>query len=239
MKSVLSLTRPLRRRKVQRGRKLNPRQKKEVKSLIRVQQELKYFVSSALNQALVTNAANVIGTNFDIPQSAGASSDTTRIGDQIEWCGNMEFRFSILHRLVAAGPNVSHSRVLIFQWHDTSQATPFPVAAQIFLNGPTGGIDPWSNYNHDYRHQYRIMYDTQVLTTVATAAVPPAAICNDNTGTRVITKHISMKKASKKVSYVAGGLQASNRFFIYYVSDAAAGFEPLITYSTKVFFRDS
>lgn len=216
-------------------RKLNKRQQKQVKSIIRRGQELKYFVFPQTPIG-VTSGGSLTGIPFDIPQSAGASTDTSRIGDSIMWCGSIDFRLQITNGLGVTSDQYNNVRVVIFQWHDTSTATPFPIVSNIFINGPSGSPDVYSQYNHDYRHEYKILFDRTFTTVSGNSAAnttqPPNLTINRN-------YKISLKKARKNVQYVGGSGQGSNRLFIFYISDSALATHPSIIYTTKVFFRDS
>lgn len=220
--------------RARRGRKLTPRQKQEVRTLINRRAELKYF-HSVLAPAISTSAFAITGVPFDIPQSAGASTDTTRIGDSITWCGTLEMNFNMVN---SNAQNYNYERIIIFQWHDASSAAPVPTVAHVLLNGPSGAADILSSYNHDYRHQYTILFDNVYSTaglTTSAANTPTTSATN----LPVQRIRISLTKLAKKnVQYIAGSGQANNRLFIISGSgDVVNG--PVISWDTKVFFRDS
>lgn len=220
-----------------KGKALSKRQKADVKRILALQQELKYFPFNFVPTTL-TNAFVIDGTMFDVPQSATVGQlDTKRIGDSIMWCGTMEVNLQIVNGLGATGDTFNNCRVIILQWHDTSTATPFPVVTQVLLNGPSTVPDIYSTYNHDYRHQYTILFDETYLTVGPNGPNNPP---QSNVATGIHKIRINLTKlARKNAQFVAGGGQGSNRFFMIYGSDSQLATHPNMTFASKVFFRDS
>lgn len=208
-------------------RKLNPRQKREVKKLIDVGTELYYQVGTLNNQS-ITTVGSIIGTPFDIAQGI---TDSDRTGDSIHWCGTMEFRIRITNGLGSTGDVYNNVRCIIFQYHPNTT----PTIGTVLLTGASGVIDFLSPYSHDNRQTYKILFD-KVFTTVGnnSSASNPYA---DNV-TLYRSYKISLKRATKKVQYVAGTTVGTNRFFIILLSDSSLVTHPTVSYTTKVFYRD-
>lgn len=203
-------------------RPLNVRQKKQVKSLIRNVQELKYHVTNASAVALSSSPAL-----RDISAVAQGDTDQTRDGDRLQLCGKIDFHFSLL---IADTTNII--RITWFQWKPGTT----PAASDIYLNGPSGAIDVYSTYSHDNRQMYRILSD-KMYNMVGNAAT--AQTCNTTTTQIVRKQRINLKKVRKMVQYGGGGTDGTNKIYFFVFSDSALVTHPLITYSTKLFFRDS
>lgn len=210
------------RRRRFRGRKLNKRQKFQVKRLIRNVQELKYFEGSSQNADISTSPAIL-----DISAVSQGDTDTTRDGDRLQWVGKIDFRYSLD---IADATNII--RVMIFQWKPNSS----PAAGSLFLNGPTGAVDVWSNYGHDHRQEYTILYDkTYSLVGNGGAATVPTT-----TSSQIVRfVRISLKRIAKMAQFTAGTTAGTNKLYLYLISDSALVGNPTITFSAKVFFRDS
>lgn len=221
------------RSKTMYGRKLNPKQKKEVKTIIARRQELKYFhyVQAA---TAVSTTADVSGSPFDIVQG---DQDQERDGDRLQWCGTLEFNLQVVSGQTAGTSDLYNNvRVMLFQWHPTSTSAPSPVASDVLSQGPSGNPDIYSVYNHDTRQNYKILFDRVYRVTLNTNGT---IADNSNSTTGIRRLRISMKKARKDVQYVGNGLQGTNRIFLLTVSDSALATHPTLAFASKIFFRDS
>lgn len=214
--------------KGKRGRKLNYRQKGEVKRLIRGNMETKYKFTNSTAGFAVSAAAQIDGTFFDIAQGV---ADTNRVGDRLKWGSKIHLNL----QMVASGDDYNTFRWMLVQWHPTSTAAPTPVMADILLNGPSAAPDVLSQYNHDNRQNYRVLWDRKYIVTGAAAANKPIT----SIVARYVTATISLKRARKMVQYQGGGLHATNRLFLIYMSDSAAIPHPTASVTTKVFFTDA
>lgn len=208
---------------IKNQRKLNKRQTKQVKTLIRNKQELKYFFYNSA-PATVTTTPFVDSAPFDIVQG---TADTNRIGDGMQWAGSIDLRY---HLNIADTSN--NIRVVIFQWHGKD----VPVAPDVFIIGPSGFPDIYSVYNHDTRDQYKILYDKnhQMVGNGTTGFVATTG------SVQFHAVKIPLTRAKKDVQWVGGGVaNGSNRLYMYTCSDSNALTHPTITFASKVFFRDS
>lgn len=220
-------------------RKLNKRQANQVKRIVNVGRELKYFQSnSGVAFNIDDSTYQPFGTPFDVAQG---TTDVTRVGDSLNWCGKIELKFVIKNgKAGTAASNVTH-RIIMFQWHPLSQATPFPIASQVLLPGPTGNPDIHSQYSHDYRHDYKILFDKRYVTVNDDTVNTGLGNCITTGGVIARSYRISLKKAKKNVQYAGGGPQGTNRIFMMTFNDDphANAIKSTMTYTTKIFFRDS
>lgn len=207
-------------------RKLNERQKRQVKKIMKKPLELKYFYYFPPAVVAISTTMALIGVPFDVPQGIG---DTQRVGDHLQWAGSIDFRFTL-----TAADTTNIVRVAIVQWKSQSTAAPIPTPSDFFLNGPTGAPDIWSPFSHDNRNSITVLFDrTFELIGNGTANFPVTNI------TQISRKYsVSLKKAAKEVQFNAAGGQGKNRLFLAYVSDSAVATHPTIQYTTKTFFRD-
>lgn len=210
-------------------------QKRQVRSMISHNAELKYNFNSSATTA-ITNTYTISGVPFDIAQGV---TDTQRVGDRLTWCGNLEINLQVLNGQGATGDIFNNLRVIVFQWHPNQT----PTAALLLLNGPSGVPDIYSVFNHDNRQMYTVVHD-RVYKTVgnANAATTP----NTNmisTGVRRYKINLRKKRYpspfQSEVQFVAGGATATNRMFVALVSDSALATHPSFTAAWKMFFRDS
>lgn len=208
---------------------LSKRQKRDVTRLIHRNQELKY-VAGSQNAAAVSSTATVVGNPFDVSQG---DTDSQRDGDQLMWCGHIDFRVSVTNSQGATGDIYNNVRIIIFQWHPNST----PSAANILLNGATGAPDCYSLYNHDLRQQFKILFDKVFVTAGNGNAATTPNTNIVNTGVKVYK--IPLTKATKKVQYSGGGLTGTNRLYIFQVSDSVLVTHPTVSWSLKTVFRDS
>lgn len=215
------------RSKTMRGRKLNPKQKKEVKTLIARRQELKFFSTNASGTMTSTLG---IASMSDIPQG---STDSDRDADRLQLCGTMDIRVSFTNGLGATGDLFNTIRFIIFQWHPNST----PTTTSILLNGPTGAVDVHSHYNHDNRQEYKILLDRTIKT------FGPGSSTSNPTTSGVSKFHRYLiplgKKVSKYMQFQAGSTTGTNKIYYILGSDSALATHPSYLMSTKLFFRDS
>lgn len=215
-----------RRRRV-RGRKLNKRQRHQVKRMIHSEQEIKYSIGN-LDVNTITNAGFITGAPWNIAQG---DTDQTRDGDTLKWIGKMHVRLGLV---CADTTNVV--RIIIFQWHPTSDNAPTPDVQDILAIGPSGSPDTLSHYNHDERQNFRVIFDKAYsLVGNGTADTYPGT-----TSTVIYRRYkISLRKARKRVQFTAGTTEGTNKFFFLAITDSAAGPNPEVAFSIKTFFTDS
>lgn len=200
------------------GRKLNQRQKSEVKRIVSIRQEHKYFQTGINVSPIIapTTCVNLIS-------DSQGDLDTNHTGDKI-MLGSIEFRYNIqgLSTHVATSPG-SIVRVILFQWRPSS--TPLP--GNILLSDPvTGNITPDSFYAVDNKHNYGILYDrTHALSYAGTLAGTSYA----STGTSIVYRHgrIKPKRFAKQVQFIGGSATVcTNGLWLLYCSFDVAGNAP-------------
>jgi len=156
----------------------------------------------------------------------------------------MEINIQFVNGLGATADIYNNIRFIVFQWHPMTTGTPYPATSgsDILMTGPSGSVDIYSVYNHDTRQCYTILYD-RVFTTIGCGNNGVATGANvgvsDVTSSGVHQIRIPLTKARKDVQYNAGGLQATNRLGMFWVSDSSLATHPTLAFMSKVFFRDS
>lgn len=219
----------MRRRKHRRvgGRKLNKRQRKEVKQLIIKPMELKYGITNQATRVVGTTA--LIDYITAVSQGSG---DNQRIGDTLNWCGKMEMAVQFHNGAGANSGPWTTFRFIMFQWHPNST----PVAANILLNGANGAIGVTSRYNHDLRQEYKIILDKVIhLVGNGSSATQPYA----PNVQRLKVYKISTKKITKRAQFSGGTTAGTNGIYCLYITDSGAATLPTIEYSFKMFWRDA
>lgn len=190
---------------------------KIAQKVVQRNQELKYYV---LSYAAATQNATSTITDLLVPTQG--VPDTSRVGDRIKLASTMWICYSVT---VAANITSTRCRVILFQWHPSSQLA-IPTAANILLVGPTGAIDTFSPYIHDLRSQFKILYD-KVHTL--------SSVTNYEDG---VKRNISLKGASKQCQFYGAGTNSTNVIYALFISDQVGGNSPTIEFQSKIWFRD-
>lgn len=211
------------------GTSLTSKQRAQVQNLIRASQELKYIVFNSGASTAISSTINISQAPFVVAQGL---ADTERVGDSLTLAGSVNLDLEIVNSTGVGSDAYNNLRVVIFQWHPNST----PIGTSIFINGPSGGPDIYSQYNHDLRQQYKILFDR----TFRTAGNGQAATSpyTDITSTGLRKFFISLKRANKHVQFAGAGTTGTNLLYVALVSDSSATPHPAITYSTKMFWRD-
>lgn len=223
---------------VRRGSKLSPAKvqivpshkplpkmvKQEVKSLVKRQMrgESKYLLSNA-NTSVTYNGT--LARLSSIPQSAGASTDTTRIGDAVQPT-SLQLTYTF-YNIGAAGvnPYESDCRVIVFRWLvDDSLSAP---TAGLILNSVGGIYSAISTFNHDQRGNFEVLYDK--LHLISNSTLQPS-----NKPVRA-----SIKVNSKKIQYVAGATNGLNNIYILTIGDSDTAVDPVLNYYAQLNFVDN
>lgn len=207
----------------------------KVRRVVNRKKETKYHTNLGAVQTFgnidpVTNRA-YLNDISDVAQTAGASTDTTRIGDQIELTG-IKIKY-LLSQNVSAAINDTVNRVIIFQWKGDVALTTAEIG-RILQNGPsaagTADLNSLSHYNHDYRHMYTILYDKSFA--MSDQGANPKTLFSD-------VKNIRIKKATKMINYVAGSATAGDHHIYLLVIGLAPELTSTITFDARIFFKDS
>lgn len=198
---------------------LNPTQKQQVKDIIKVRQELKFFPASKSGVAVSTTPT--IDDLSAIPQG---STDNDRDGDRVR-LETLELRGVLINADVT-----NHYRIVVFSWFPNST----PVAGNILLNGPSGNVDAFSCYSHDNRQLYKILWDKFYF-----CAGNGGAASNPYTPTSEQPLYFRVPVTPKQVQFAAGTTNGTNKVYILYLSDSGAISHPVIHYATKLLYTDS
>lgn len=203
------------------GKKLNKRQKKEVKRIVNVGRETKYN-DVTLNAQTSTNT---VGIQPLISINQG-TTDITRVGDEIKLKA-VEFQIKIEQTpATAAGIKDNHVvRVLIIQWKGATT----PAAADIFqYTGAGVMVSPIDNDRQ--RKLLKVLYDRKFYLQDAGPSI---------TGN---SRQI-IKRFAKRITFSAGSASPQdNQLYFVNVSDytAAAGeVAPTYYFASRVKYTDS
>lgn len=219
-------------------RKLNPRQKGEVKRIVRFGRELK-FKTIQVNRNSVSNTPTIL----DLTNIIQGNTDSDRNGDRIELAGSMDVILTLFgsESVLTTGFITTIFRVIFFQYKDAATAGLNPVAGQILLNGPSGLTpDVHSLYNHDQRQNYTILYDK--LVTCVNNSNPVAVAGTNYQGNHLHSYKfkVHFKKAKKLVSFLGGTVDGTNKIYFMIISDNGPVTPlPQYTLNTKLYYRDS
>lgn len=209
-----------------KGRKLTKRQKSEVKSLIAVRQEMKYYLNNIPGTSLVTTANIQLLTS--IPQGI---TDQQRAGDKLM----LSPRFHLTYNL-EAGDIYNFIRVIIFQWKPLAGPSSYiPVATDILLPGSSGGYDFLSHYDHDTRTDFHILYD-RVHRMIGNAAAPETPFTDNSTHFVKTTVRIPRRQ----LQFISGSsTDMSNGIYLLMFSDSIIIPNPTISLAVKFMYTDS
>lgn len=187
-----------------------------VKKLLRKEEETKYFDKSS---SFTCGAAGVMTDLCQIPQSAGASSDITRIGDKVT------IRSLEVGLQGVFADNQQIIRFIIIQWFP-NDAFAVPAAASIITS--TGSIlSPLAPLYHDYQNQYTVVYDKLLV------------LNNVSMPSKSWRKKINLKYAKKIINFATGTTNGSNKFYLLTISDSTAVTDPTIGIYTRLNFDDA
>lgn len=182
----------------------------KVNQIISKDVEKKYL--PYVNSNAVTTTPQ-IQTLSEVPQSAGNSTDVTRIGDTIR-IRSLQFNYTI-----AIGDTTNFVRLIFFQWKPTTT----PVASNILLDTVTS---PWlSPYNHDYRQSFIVIKDAFHKLDVNIPVV--------------YNRLMFTQFMLRKIQYVAATVTGSNKLYVLLVSDSGAAAHPVASWSGKFNFTDA
>ncbi len=185
----------------------------KVKGVINAMAEDKYH---DVNQtAFSTDFSWKIDALSSVPQAAGASTDLTRIGDEIRG------RYIDLRYQIAAGDVTNLFRICLVRWN--GDGTP---AAADFISLNSSANAAITPFKHDNRNLFNVLYDRLHSTTTS----------GSNQSVNVM-KRILLR--NKRINYLAGATtNVKGGLYLIYVSDSAAAAHPAINYHTRLSFSD-
>lgn len=197
------------------ARKLNKRQRSDVKRLIALNQEPKYFPVYAGYASV--NTSGTITKWTTIPQG---DTNITRDGQEIVF-KSIDLRYSVFSS--AAAVMIGNAfRIIVFQWRPDDNLDN-PGLSQILDSSFTQPC--FAPYNHNTRQKFKVLYDRL------------HAVYNGGVGEKAFHALIPAKKANKHIRYVTGNT-GTNMIFVLVISDAAIQ-TPSWSYGAYVNFTDS
>jgi len=203
-----------------RGRKLNVRQKVQVKRILGVQRELKYLDTGTNDYPISTTP--VI---FQLCSVAQGDTDTTRDGDRIY------LKKMYIRGLLDVSDETNIVRLIFFQWKPNSAAT----ATNILAPGPSGSIDVNSHYQHDNRQMYKILWDkTMLIAGPGTTPETPITPINQKRFQLILNRGLN-----RQMQFSAGTTTSTNQIYYIAVSDSSVIAHPTLTMMTRLMFTDS
>lgn len=181
--------------------------------------EKKYFPAS-----FDSTVGNTSGLFFRLTEIPRGTSDNARIGDSIQLT-SMYFRGTVtINTAVGAPDDYNRVRVLIFQWFDNTT----PTADDIILNFSTNStnVNLSAPYAHHTRTQFYIMYDA--LMDVALGGLEVKKFGKMMTNIK-----------RKKVLFEKNSTTKSNgAIYVFAYSDSAVAPSPIMSFFSKVNYRD-
>lgn len=186
--------------------KLSKLQKKQVKTMVKGIQQLKYFNYFNVGQ-LIDWAGAVVKLSSPI-QGQG---DTQRIGDTIK-CTSLNLSYSIANP--SAGTTAPASleqivRVIVFRW--LPQDSTAPILGDV-MNTTLSQYAVFTQYNDDKRDQFEVLYDKSHKVS---------SYQNGFAGSSLVAQHYI--KCNKKIEYTTGTTNGTGNIYMLYVSDQNSG----------------
>lgn len=203
-----------------RGKKLNKREVRQVKTIVTRNIEKKYH--NVTQAQLGVSTTPYVAQLTSVPQG---DTDNDRVGDRLKW------EKGYLRLFVLGGDTYNYLRFIIFQWKPN--ASTVPTAADILLVGAGGAVDYTSQYNHDNRQLFKIMFD-QTFKTVGDGSTDTPL----QDSSRQHLKRI-LRIPNKFAQYTAGHTtNGTNQLFMIAISDSSATTHPSIFFTFKIMYRD-
>lgn len=212
-----------------KGRKLNKRQKRQVKRLIGVQKEYKFFVYNLPNNSTTSSTPGITSIS-NIPQG---TTDNTRDGDRLTLAKYIEIRMQFTNSKGTGGDWYNTYRFILFQWKGSNT----PISSDILLVGPSGSIDVHSSYDEDQALQYHIIKDI-CFNTVGPTDTVSGSFPQSNHVRNFVFK-IPVKRINKKIQFVGGTTTGSNKLYYLLVTDSTAAPHPTYWFNSKIYFTDA
>jgi len=209
--------RPFRRRTG--ARKLNRRQRVEVKRIVGRQQEDKFFDVYTGATAVPSGTGVILGP-YTVP--AQGLTVNSRAGDVIQ-----QRKLDQTYQL-NGGDAVNSIRVIVFKW-TPNDAFDVPTTAKILQDTVTL---PWMSPFIDVsveQHRFKVISDR--LFTMVTAS---------DTGVRLFrSSYFGRRLGKKKQTFNPAATTAAGNIYVLAVSDSIAVAHPNITISSRFHFTDS
>lgn len=200
------------------ARKLNQRQKVQVKSIVSRRMEKKYYDSNW------NTGVDWAGTIVDLCQISNGQSDITRNGDEITFV-----RLDFVCSWTSSLDSFNTVRLVIFQWKPLQTPLVSNIADTNSPNPITTINAPYFQYNWDNRLQYKILY-SRILHLDAVHGP--------------VVKHFSGsiygKRVNKRIRYNSTALVPGyNHIYALLMSDDSASSYPVPFLRTRLVYTDA
>lgn len=208
-----------------RQRKLNRRQKKEVKSLIGRNLEKK-FVEGYQTSTGITYGGTLL--NMNAPATGTGASG--RIGDRIK-VSSIELMYECI-----GYDTTNKIRVIIFKWTNDN-AVYAPNVTSILSNTYTSTVDaPLAPYNWDNMKagDFQVCYDKiHALSWNDNAAIP---------GSQTIVQKVKLvgkRLHNKHMNLNTGAVTGEGMYYILAISDSAIAGHPKFSFISRLIYTDA
>lgn len=216
------------RRKVPTNRTLNQKIKK-----IQSREELKH--RDTLISQTVDGTGSTLALLNGVPQSAGAETDITRVGNDIT---ATSIQWRLRYNNVAAQLGSVTMRMLVFWDQQPNGAAP---TAATLLDGTTVTSLTLAPYHRDYQKRYKILHDSVVtITPQAVQAFTPATGATTALVPQIVYRH-AKRQLARTVKYIGNGATVAsigtNSLYAMWISNVAADL-PTVTAGFRLYFKD-
>lgn len=200
-----------------RGRKLNKRQVRQVKSIVTRNEEIK--IKDTLQSS--TSATSTAAFTNPIPAVSQGTGESQRIGDKI--------RLKSLHvKCTLAGADATNVvRLVWFQWIPNT-ASQTPNAGSLLQDTAVPWLSPINETNQN-AGLFRIISDNLYQLTTS----------GSNQGLVVHKNFYGRKLPRKNLEYNPGATTGFNQIYCMYASDSVAATHPSFAFYTRLRYSDS
>lgn len=212
------------------------------KEVAQVEAELKSYHKLLASQATPVNVDNLnpyITELTSIPQDTVQSTDSVRIGDEVNLRG-ISVRMYLNNQLGINNDQDTLWRVIIFQYKSQdNNPSPLELLTASTANGTSALAGPFSYRNIDYLSIYHVLYDRQHRTVGSNGQ---AAIAYDYYHQRKYVEiNIKMTKYIKqKIRFENGTVASTNGIWMFVLNDnEPATVRAQIVGTSRILFTDA
>lgn len=219
---------------LRRGRKLNPRQKKEVKMIISKRLEIKQhpFYGNL-------SVGGGTGSYFDLTAIASGDVEDSRASLALR-LNSVDFRYEIV-----GSDEYNNVRVMLVRWSVDDKLDPFNLAEVLDMSAG-GGFEHLYPYNYPHRSKYHICYDKvhtvrNSYSFSSTGGVTSATADYGNLVKVVGNVRITGKRLGNKMVRYDEDADTYGRFKLYLalVSDSTVLLHPGFSYAGRILYTDA
>lgn len=190
---------------------------RQIKTHERKRLEHKYWQTS-MEPTGISNS----GTIYDLSDMPQGTTDISRVGDRVH-VTSLSLRLNVI---LADTTNLV--RVLVFQWRQNSVSIS-PAFNKLLYSKDGASYDYKGFYRHDSLGVNFIPLYDRVLN-----------LTNSGANQQInLVKRINLRFANRKISYDAGAVEGSNKFYLALVSDSGVVSHPAVTYEAYLSYTDS